>query len=134
MTFDIITNKLRMKELIHQWQRIIGKNDSLGWLMTQRAGRIFEQLCIPGKNTMPDSPEMDRSELYETAAMWALFNNVSGQAEDGGQYHHDYATAISVALVATAKILKDQPLGSDNVIEFEKMTGIAPKQFMEEFA
>ncbi len=121
------------EQFVDNIRKKIGNNNALGWMIMQDVGLLFEKLCIPGEDTMPDDTVMLSPELDTVAAMWAQINSVQGQAEKG-KTHHDYADAIAVTLIATADVLLDTPEDDDNVKEFKRLTELSPQEFLEKFA
>jgi hypothetical protein len=111
----------------------IEESSTTGWTLMQQVGRLYDKLCIPGADTMPDDPIMASPEMDVPSAMWAQISSVQGQAEQGGT-HHDYADAIAVTLVATASVLSDLPVDDNNVREFMRLTDLTPQQFLEIYA
>ncbi len=114
-------------------QNFIGDNSLLGWKLMQEAAIFYEKLCIPGINTMPDDEIMQSKELDAAAAMWAHINSVQGQAEKGTVGYHDFADAVAVTLVATAKVLEGKSPNDESVQRFTESTGYSPSDFIEKF-
>lgn len=114
-------------------QNFIGDNHLLGWKLMQEAAIFYEELCIPGKNTMPDDEIMQSKELDAAAALWAQINSVQGQAEKRTAGHHDFADAVAVTLVATAKVLQNKSPDDEFVQRFTESTGYSPSDFIEKF-
>lgn len=121
-------------EFVEHFRQLIGGNDARGWTLMNEAAGLFELLCISGENTMPDDEIMRQGELGDAAAMWAYIISVQGQAEAGGAYHHDYADAVAVTLLATARALEDKPDSDENVLRFTTLFNVSPKEFIERFA
>ncbi len=124
---------MERKRLDDIFRNLIGDDHSLGWRLMQEAGILFEELCIPGENTMPDDEIMKSKDLDDAAAMWAFINSVQGQAEKEDIGHHDYGAAVALTLVATAKVLESKPPGNKLVQRFSESTGYSPGDFIEKF-
>ena len=107
----------------------LAQNAGFEWEMMQKAGRLFEKLCVP-ENAMPDDEVMHGDEMTTTSAMWAYIRSTMGQAESQTT-HHDYADAIAVSLIATANVLTDYPPEHASVKEFESLAHLTPQQFLE---
>ncbi len=114
-------------------QNFIGDNHLLGWKLMQETAIFYEELCIPGRNTMPDDEIMKSKELDAAAALWAQINSVQGQAEKGTAGHHDLADAVAVTLVATAHVLKKKSPKDEFFQRFTESTGYSPGDFIEKF-
>jgi hypothetical protein len=107
-----------------------------GWQSKQQAGLVFEELCVPGGDTFPDDPIMEHPDNDNVAAMWAFIISAQGQAESGSGgegYHHDYAEAIAVTLVATAHVLAGLPLEDSRVVRFQSISGMTPQEFLDRY-
>lgn len=117
------------------FRELIGDNNEHGWDLMQDAGIFFEELCIPGELTMPDDEIMKRDEFNIEAAMWSLINSFQRQAEseDPKLVHHDYAVAVALTLVATAKALQDKNQEDEKVQRFTESTGYSPNDFIGKF-
>lgn len=117
------------------YRELIGDDNERGWELMQVAGIFFEELCIPGELTMPDDEIMKIEGLNVEAAMWGLINSSQRQAEeeDPELYHHDYAAAVALALVATAHVLLDKHPVDDRVQRFTEITTYSPSGFIKRF-
>lgn len=108
-----------------------------GWQLLQHAGRMYEGLCIPGVNTMPDDPIMLEDHMTEAAAMWAQISSVQRQAEEGGDRnlpgHHDYAEAVVLTIAATASLLQAKGIQDEAYRQFCEKVGITPEEFLKHY-
>lgn len=121
---------MKKEQFVEQIRNKIGRNRALGWILMQDVGRLFDKLCVPGDDTIPDDPIMRSPEMDTVAAMWGQINSVQGQAESSEKTHHDYADAIAVTLIATANVLSYFPDNDDNVMEFKRLTKLSPTEFL----
>jgi len=128
-----MTDKLKPSERL---RRVFGGDERWAESALEGAMKLFEEICVePGIHTMPDSPEMQEEDMSTVSAMWAYIRSSLNQAhiKESDVANHDFASAITVTMLATANVLVEQKLPPDNakVKRFLGITGALPDEFIE---